>query len=218
LGGTGALTGRQRLPLAVHDICLIPPRARHDEVSDEDFDTIWIGFLGTRVPRLTQPVVIRSEPLTRQIEQLWLLAQRRGEPIGPELDAATAAVLARFLRQLQEGGAAGDTDLMGRAVRYLGQHLTEEIFVPAVARKFGCSEGHFHRLFKQQTGQTPMAYLTRLRGQHAAHLLTQTDLPVAEIARQVGYTDPLYFSRVLRQMTGLSPTQYRAQHRRSIHH
>jgi AraC-like DNA-binding protein len=83
------------------------------------------------------------------------------------------------------------------------------MFVDDLARQFGCSTGYFHRLFKEHTGLPPTAYLLRLRVQHGAHLLAQTAWPVTEIARQVGFDDPYYFSRVFHKLTGHSPSAHR---------
>jgi AraC-like DNA-binding protein len=208
LSGTGLITGPQQVALAPDCVCLIPPRHPHTERADSYLETIWIGFLMNHPPALTIPVAVRHAALSRAAEQLWLLAQQRGEPIGPELDAATAAFLAQFLRLHASG--TQDATLMERAVRHLEQHFAETIFVDELARQFGCSAGYFHRRFKEHTGLPPTAYLLRLRVQRAAHLLAHTAWPVAEIARQVGFEDPYYFSRVFRKLMGHAPVTYRA--------
>ena len=54
-----------------------------------------------------------------------------------------------------------------------------------------------------------MEYLTRRRLQEAKRLLTETDIPVAEIGMQTGFSDPGYFSTVFRKYEGVSPIEYR---------
>ncbi|MFC5406246.1 AraC family transcriptional regulator [Cohnella soli] len=71
------------------------------------------------------------------------------------------------------------------------------------------SAPHFHRLFKEQTGNTPHEYLTKLRMEKGALLLLGTKLPVQEIAYACGYEDSKYFSRLFRQYEKFSPMQYR---------
>lgn len=209
LNGHGQITSAQGdSPLAPHSVCLIPPGCRHGERSEGEVETIWLGFLAAPAPAVTQPTAVRSEALTQAIEQLWLLAQQRGEPIGPDLDARTATIVAQFCRSVARP-RAGDAPLMERAVRHLEQHFAETMFVDDLARQFGCSTGYFHRLFKEHTGLPPTAYLLRLRVQHGTHLLAQTAWPVTEIARQVGFDDPYYFSRVFHKLTGHSPSAHR---------
>ena len=58
----------------------------------------------------------------------------------------------------------------------------------------------------------PSKYVTHLRLQQACRLLTGSDMLVGQIARAVGYDDELYFSRRFREVTGVSPTQFRRNH------
>lgn len=65
------------------------------------------------------------------------------------------------------------------------------------------------RVFRSHFGVSPMAYLARIRVERAAHLLTNTDEPVARVGVLVGWPDPTYFARRFRQLTGVTPTTYR---------
>lgn len=71
------------------------------------------------------------------------------------------------------------------------------------------SASSLQRQFRTQVGQSPMEWLRRLRGERAATLLAQTDVPVAEIGRRVGWEDPNYMSRRFRLLYGVRPSQYR---------
>jgi AraC-like DNA-binding protein len=71
------------------------------------------------------------------------------------------------------------------------------------------SESHFGRLFRDETGVAPMKFLRDLRIARACELLRRTHLHVAEIAYDVGYSDPAYFSRLFHRQTGTSPRAYR---------
>ena len=181
LGGQGILTGQRDYRLQAGTVCLIPPDYRHDERAEGDLETIWIGFLAQGMPPLNTPVVIQNERLRHGCEELWLLAQRRGDPIGPELDAGVATLVAQCLRLLRSA-APVDATLMERAVRHLDEHFAETIFVEELAKQFGCSAGYFHRQFKRHTGRTPTAYVTELRIQQAQRLLELTNMGVAEVA------------------------------------
>jgi len=71
------------------------------------------------------------------------------------------------------------------------------------------SVGHFTREFRHIFGVTPGIYLQQCRTAAARNLLATTRLSCREIAARVGYADEYYFSRVFRQITGLSPSAYR---------
>ena len=81
--------------------------------------------------------------------------------------------------------------------------------VSSLAASAHVSTGHFARNFRRQLGSAPMAWLAAMRGERAAALLIETDLPVAEVGRLVGWADPNYASRRFRQLYGVAPAAYR---------
>jgi AraC-like DNA-binding protein len=64
--------------------------------------------------------------------------------------------------------------------------------------------------FREATGHTPIDYLIRVRLSRAMRLLTGTERPITQIAYDVGFADSNYFARKFRQVTGHSPSAYRA--------
>lgn len=75
----------------------------------------------------------------------------------------------------------------------------------------GLSMGYLRRIFRQQTGETPHEYLSRLRMAHARQLLAQDHSggSVARVGVLCGFQDPYYFSRLFRRHMGMSPSQWR---------
>ncbi len=71
------------------------------------------------------------------------------------------------------------------------------------------SPSRYSALFRSCMGISPQGFLIRLRIQNAANLICQTDLQIGEIAKAVGYEDPLYFSTLFHKKTGFSPREYR---------
>ncbi len=70
---------------------------------------------------------------------------------------------------------------------------------------------YLSRLFRDRLGVPPIAYLSRVRAERAAALLTRTSLPVSRVGAAVGWTDPNYFARRFRSLVGVSPSAYRMQ-------
>jgi len=83
------------------------------------------------------------------------------------------------------------------------------------ARKSGLSYYTFSRHFKTATGFNYSEYCNMLRMQHAENLLINTNMPVSEVANAVGITTFSYFSRMFKDMNGMSPSAYR-QHNKDI--
>jgi AraC-like DNA-binding protein len=98
---------------------------------------------------------------------------------------------------------------IARSVAYMKQHLDAELDVASLARSAALSPSHYSALFKEHTGYSPIDYLARLRVHRACQLLDTSKHSVKTIAAQVGYRDQLYFSRVFRAVTEVSPSQYR---------
>ena len=78
-----------------------------------------------------------------------------------------------------------------------------------LVRTANMSKGNLIRIFKNATNQTPIEYLIEIRIQHSIDLLCLTDMPVTEIAYQVGFNDGNYFSRYFKKKLKYSPRDYR---------
>jgi YesN/AraC family two-component response regulator len=101
------------------------------------------------------------------------------------------------------------THLVLKAIEYMKNHYQSPINRNMLAEYVSLSPSYFSTLFKNQTGYTPMQYLTKLRMDKAKQLLRTTNLPIAEIGKCVGFTDNFYFSKVFTKETGLSPKRYK---------
>jgi AraC family transcriptional regulator len=101
-------------------------------------------------------------------------------------------------------------DRVRDALAYLEAHLREPLSLAAVARHAGVSRDHLPRLFRRDTGRTPMKILRVMRLELAERLLSTTSLSVKEVAARVGAPgpDPSHFMRNFRPFNGLSPGQY----------
>jgi two-component system response regulator YesN len=91
------------------------------------------------------------------------------------------------------------------------RYADPELSLNDVAAQANLSASHFSAVFSQETRQTFKEYLTEIRINKAKELLRMTRLRSADIAYQVGYNDPHYFSSVFKKNTGLSPIEFRSQ-------
>ena len=77
------------------------------------------------------------------------------------------------------------------------------------AKRIGCTPTHFRRLWKQQTGRSPVESLQKHRMDQAASLLRKGELPIEQIAWQCGFEHSSYFYRLFQKSYGMAPGQYR---------
>lgn len=129
------------------------------------------------------------------------------------LSATLSRLLALIIRARQAPGRKSrqTSQRITQSMRWLREHLAEPLTLPRLATKAGLSVPHYCALFKKQTGQSPMRYLTEARMSVACRLLDSTEMPVSEIAQATGFGDPFHFSRTFRSVVGTSPRAYRAE-------
>ncbi|MFC3170095.1 helix-turn-helix domain-containing protein [Paracoccus fontiphilus] len=78
-----------------------------------------------------------------------------------------------------------------------------------MAATVGLSESWFAAVFKQTTGQTPLQWQQSQRIALAQRLLTESDLSVADVAAQLGFSDQAHLTRAFRQVAGQTPAAWR---------
>ncbi|MCI6919326.1 MAG: helix-turn-helix domain-containing protein [Lachnospiraceae bacterium] len=107
----------------------------------------------------------------------------------------------------------GDPDMeeqpMLGIVRYMHEHLSEEISLTVLAEEFHLSAQYISQLFKNEIGVNFLTYLTSIRMEQARKLLLSTSLSIAEISEKTGYSDYRVFTKVFKKIEGVTPSQYR---------
>ena len=86
-----------------------------------------------------------------------------------------------------------------------------DIKISDIAKRIGINRSYLTSIFKSRTGLSPQEYLLRYRLNMACQLLLTTSQPIQEVARQIGYENPMTFSKMFKGAYGVSPSAYRAQ-------
>ena len=96
-----------------------------------------------------------------------------------------------------------------KALDFIEKNYSRSIKVTDIAKHIGLDRSYFTSIFKEIMNISPQRYLIEFRMKKAAYLLESTDLSIGDIARSVGYKDPLGFSKVYKSIVGISPSKYR---------
>jgi AraC-like DNA-binding protein len=101
---------------------------------------------------------------------------------------------------------------ISRSLRFIDRNLDQPLSLKQLAQEAHLSPSYYSSLFKQQVGCTFCEYVQSRRISTSVTLLMDTDMTVAEIAKQVGFSDYRYFSRLFTRIVGMNPTRYRKRH------
>ena len=111
--------------------------------------------------------------------------------------------------QLPVRGTEPIHPMVSKAVRIIETHLGEPLSIATLAGELQLSHNHLTRLFKRHLGKAPNGYLGERRMERAARLLCHSNMPIKQIAAQVGIPDLQAFNKAFRAKNGVSPREYR---------
>lgn len=112
-------------------------------------------------------------------------------------------------RNINDSKNEKESSTVGKAKSYILQNFDKELSLEDVSKYVDISPYYFSKLFKEETEQTFIEYLTSLRIEKAKQMLNNPNVTIKEICVAVGYSDPNYFSRIFKKVTGQTPTEYR---------
>ena len=230
LDGKGEFqTSDNRIALHAGDGFLIRPNEQAFFQADENdpWTYLWIGFDGTRCAEYLQDIGLEGSRQTFRSpdgEKLKEITQEmlRYHTAGVENDFLLQSLLCRFFACLARSlsiplSAVAKNDrenfYVRRAVEFVHYNYANHITVSDMAKYVSLNRSYLFTLFQRVLHISPQEFLTTFRLTRAKEQLTLSDSTVAAIAQSVGYRDPLVFSKAFKQMTGMTPVQYRRQQR-----
>ena len=184
-------------------------------------ETYWVHFTGSAVgPLLNDYQLPRSENvfftgtspdyqwLFRQMIQELQLQRTNYEEL---LNMNLKHVFLLINRYQQENSNIGVKmlDEVERATHYFNEHYNQSIVIEDYAKAHGMTANWFTQNFKRITKFTPMQYVLSLRMTNAMNLIDNTDYNMTQVSLAVGYENSLYFSRLFKKHTGMTPTEYK---------
>lgn len=230
LDGKGEFqAGDSRVSLHAGEGFLIRPNEQAFFQADENdpWTYLWIGFDGARCAEYLKAIGLAEGRQTYRSpdgENLKEIVQEmlRYNTAGVENDFLLQGLLCRFFACLARSlsiplSAVAKNDrenfYVRRAVEFVHYNYANHITVSDMAKYVSLNRSYLFTLFQRVLHISPQEFLTTFRLTRAKEQLTLTDATVAAIAQSVGYRDPLVFSKAFKQMTGMTPVQYRKQQR-----
>ncbi|MCA0755985.1 AraC family transcriptional regulator [Paenibacillus sp. N4] len=204
---------------------LISPGTITHYIADDDcpWKYCWIGFGGIKAATLLMQAGLSVEqPIFSSgdgrffLESIEAMAGSRTMANGREIKLT--GLLYLWLAMLVGSGPPEHRALkenmrdkyVAQVVHFIGLNYASRITVGAIAQMIGLQRSYLNSLFQDVMGCSIQQYLIAYRIRKAAELLVTTKLSVGDIARSVGYEDPLLFSKMFRKNMELSPSDYRS--------
>ncbi len=112
-------------------------------------------------------------------------------------------------KNIQNKREEKSTNNIEQAKEYIKVNFDKDISLDDVSRNVNISPYYFSKIFKEETGQNFIEYLTNIRIEKAKELLISSEYSMKEICLMCGYSDPNYFSRSFKKNVGVTPTEYK---------
>ena len=229
LSGSGfVLSSNRRFKVEPNELAWISgyhPHAHWANPADP-WELLWVRIDGRAIEETCNILSVLRFPvfakipvhsLRREFRRILRLMIRRPLALDAMLNAAVSEILATLFESRQAetlesfGGFPEIAADVREALTKMALYPDRPWRVADLAQLCRLSEPHFYRKFKQATGSTPIDWLRRERINHARRRLLESSDPIKQIAEQVGYNDPFFFSRDFKRYTGVAPKNYRKQ-------
>lgn len=139
--------------------------------------------------------------------ELWEKAERC--PTVDDLLRLLHAHLCELMKLAVDGQSPGTNYMIDKAKRIIETKFGEEVTLQSVAEELSIHPVWLSRLFKKETGQNFLDYLTEIRIEQAKQLLRSTNLKIYEIAEKIGYQEIQYFGKLFKKRTNMTPKEFR---------
>jgi AraC-like DNA-binding protein len=203
---------------------LLPPGISHDYTADANnpWTLLWFHFIGPWADECAQLVggtgrtgrhrkfsVHDIELVIEAFEECYryvLGGYTDADLVGLSTSFVRLLGLCRTLQRPSNRRLRHTEDRVLRTIRFMRENLNRAISLQQLARTASLSISHYSAMFRRQMNCSPVEFLTRLRLQKARERTSDT---IAQIGYTVGFSDPLYFSRVFRRHMGVTASEYR---------
>jgi AraC family transcriptional regulator len=225
------LDGRlQDYNMSIGDIAIIPANINHYAVNKEECEGLFLGIDTQFFSKVAcesinpdtielVPSFIQSDPLIHHLG-LALKSELETDYFGCRayVESLTIALSAHLVKKysshpttLKQYNNGLSRYSLKQALCYINDNLGAELKVAEIASELGMSPYYFSRLFRQSMGVSPHEYLTQCRLEAAKQMLKKSNLPIIEIAAEVGFNSQSHFITLFKKHFGITPLQYRKE-------
>lgn len=227
-GGHGEFRVEDKVfPIAVNDVVVVNANVPHTEISQEENPLCYI-VIGVDQLEVKEDIggctMIHLRGQQHQLEAClnMMLQEAREQECGWELICQNLLeIMIQHLARRKDFSIEEEPFPTGTKAnrecelvrRYIDNHFKENLCLDELASLAHINKYYLSHVFRKEFGTTPISYLISRRIQESRYLLTDTDHTLSQIAHILGFSSLSYFSQSFRRLEGVSPLEYRRQHR-----
>lgn len=205
-----------------NDFFVLPVRyATGLESSEKNpWSIYWAYFSGSQAPKVVQHLVgskyspVKAKPLVGRIAQfndiLHHLELMENIENLVYANSRFYSFLCSFRLMVLSTKKYGNKDGVIQSIEYMRENISNVISLEDLAEVAGLSVSHYCAMFRQKTMQTPMQLYTSMKIQRACQLLQNRSQTIKSISYSLGFFDQYHFSKVFKQIMGVSPKEFRS--------
>lgn len=206
-----------------NDYIVIPATqvAALESSMDQPWTIYWAFFSGTGAPDVARFLMGRdgkpkkAKPLVGRVAQfndiLHHLALMDNIENLVYVNSRFYSFVCSFKLKVLAAKSHGQKDRAIHTIEYMRENLNKVVTLEELADRAGLSVSHYCAVFKRRTSQTPMQLFTSMKIQRACQWLQDQNTTIKNIAYNLGFFDQYHFSKVFKEVMGMSPKDYKKQ-------
>jgi len=227
--GKGTITfDNQDWKMQSGSVAILPPNKKHKYYSSKDhpWDIFWLHFRGKSVnfylPKSNNKKAqfycqnnLKETNIKYMMNIFWQMIQSFSAGYSYEHVFYVSQLLGVLLSYLalQETSPqfenTSSNEYVNKAIQYIYDNIGISVPIKTLSERLDISEGYLNRIFHKSVGQSINQFITFSKLKQAVRYLEYTNLPIQQIAQQVGYKDQFYFSRQFKKHYNVSPRDFR---------
>lgn len=176
------------------------------ECGDLSFIKVRVLGICSILTRITAKRDVSFQVSFKEIENLYLLNEAQSFK---DLCRITARICENICTSVKNFDYSGNSSIISNACQYIRDNHPSKITLKAVANELYVNPSYLSALFKKETGKGFTQYINDIRLKHSRDLLANTSLSLVDIAASTGFDCQSYFTKVFKNNTGLTPSEYR---------
>lgn len=207
---------------------IIPKNVPHHYRSsiENPWSIYWVHFMGESADLLYQRYAERNQPGKVMIphEEKRILAFNEIYDLVEnsfdirEMEISNIKLLnfiSSFIFHKEINPSLQGSDVITDSINFMKKNLRQNVSLEELADRQHLSISHYCRLFAAKTGRSPHQYFNQLKIWQSCQYLYFSDRNIKEICAELGFDDPYYFSRLFKKLMGISPANYKNQHKKA---